>query len=477
MKHFRLAYLAVAAAAVMTSLSSCSSDPNPFDLFVSNEQDKTAFIKLDLTVTDTRAGQLSTEEEKNIKLVNVYVFDEKHELETTKSDVSVAEGERSVILKLSPGLKTIYVITAKSGVNPEKGTSIADFEKMTFVSTLDKLKTTSNGFMMVGKSGEQQIMISTSQEDMPESNKFSIEVKRLAAKAQVKNAGISGAAFGIGIKDISYRVCQTSDRMMMVHNGSDLIGNYVDSNENGTYDGYTIGNVEANVFLPAVTDDFKAEGCAYIPENIVSRPLSGNTTFLSLRIATTPAKYYSFGQSDTAPQVMEEIPADGATYYVVGIVDRVHGVSDYAVDMESKHVITFKNEADAQRYMSSLNTGAVSPITVSQTDSQMKIPSTRAEDTQTASFEVCEFKSGYCYYRVNIAHEEKSGDSTVQKYKVVRNKFYEVSINSVKSLGFSSESLLRPSEADAVLDAVGSAWISASISVADWDEIKQSVDL
>ena len=63
------------------------------------------------------------------------------------------------------------------------------------------------------------------------------------------------------------------------------------------------------------------------------------------------------------------------------------------------------------------------------------------------------------------------------KNKVVRNKFYKVNINSVKNLGFCSEALLRPAKADAVLDAQGSCWISASFTVAPWGEVAQDVDL
>ena len=392
MKKLTLASLALTSVALMPYLTSCSSDHSPFDIIFTGVEKETAFIRLNLNVEGTRADDLSTDAENKISKVNVYVFDENHELETTKANVAVGAGETSVTLEVSNGLKTIYVITAQSGVNPEKGKSFADFEKQTFASTLDKLNT-NDGFVMFGKSSEQQVMISASKEDMPSSNEFSITLTRLIAKAQVKAAGLDGSSFGFTLGAVSFKASQTSDRMMLVHNGSDLVSNYVDSNNNGTYDNYSIR--ENNSYLPSVSTDFSADGCEYMSENIVSLPKSGNTTFLSIRIAATPTKYYSFGASDTAPKSMSETPAAGTTYYVVGIVDRDHGVSDYAIDgaSNSNNVIAFKAQEDAQRYMSSLNTGTVSPITVSQTESQMKVAATRDGESRSPQFEVFEFKN------------------------------------------------------------------------------------
>lgn len=481
MKKLRLASVTLSALTILPFLGSCSSDPNPFDKELDTIEQNTALIKLDLSVAGTRAGEatpendpLATDAENQITKVNIYIFNEKHELEKTISNVAVGSvGEPSVTLEVSPGLRTIYVITAQSGVNPAKGVSFADFERQTFVSTLDKLNT-SDGFVMFGKSNEQQVMISATKDEMPSSNVFPITLTRLVAKAQVKASSLDGSSFGFTLGAISFKSSQTSDRMMLVHNGSDLVSNYEDSNNNGTYDNYSIG--DSHPYLNSVATDFSADGCVYMPENIVSAPKSGNTTFLSIKIATTPQKYHTFAATDQTPQVSTETPEAGTTYYVVGIVDREHGVSDYTVDTNG-HVIAFKNQTDAQNYTSKLNTGEVSSITVSQTESEMKAPYTRAGETSTAQFEVFEYKEGYAYYRVNIAHEEKSGDSTVLKNKVVRNKFYKVNINSVKNLGFSLEAQLRPTKADAVLDAAGSSWIYATFIVAPWEEIEQKVDL
>lgn len=212
-------------------------------------------------------------------------------------------------------------------------------------------------------------------------------------------------------------------------------------------------------------------------ENIVNKPLSGNTTFLSIRYATVPVKYYTFGASDTAPEASDESPVSATTYYAVGIQDKTNGMVDYALDSATKHILTFKNQEDAQRYMNSLNGGDSSAMTVSQTESPLRAPAVNAEASEAPKFEVITFTDGYVYYRVNITHQDQSGDSSKDKIKVVRNNFYKVTINSVKSLGYSTDELLRPKNPEAVLDAEGHSWISASISVKDWDEVDQNIDL
>ena len=473
MKTLRLASLAMATAALLPSVTSCTSDPNPFDIQISNEK-TTSTIQLRLNVMDTRAGELSTDEEKKITNVTVHVFDEKEKLEMTKK-ATIASGVNTVDFEVSPGLKTIYVVSAKSNVNPSVGISLEDYENTIFKSSLANLKTESDGFVMVGSSKEQQVMITASKEDLPASNIFNIEMKRLVAKAQVKKVQtVNGSDFGIVYGDVSFRACQLNERMRVKSNGSDVFDTYIDSNNNGTYDNYSPVSGE---YLKAISSDFTAEGCAYMSENIVSKPLSGNTTFLSIRFATTPEKYYIFDVTSSSLKDSSDTPVASSTYYAVGIQDKINGMVDYALVPGTKNIATFKTEEDAQKYMTSLNDGDTSAITVSQTDKPMMAPSISEEAGNVPKFEVITFDEGFVYYRVNIAHEDSSGDSTKLKKMVMRNRFYKVSVNSVKSLGFSSEALLRPLNPEAVLDAEGSSWISASISVAEWEEVTQNVDL
>lgn len=472
MKKFSLAASTLALAILMPTVTSCKSDDNPFDITQSIEKN-TATIRLRLAIEDTRAGETSTAAEKEIKKVTVLIFNEKEELELNKT-INVTSGSNVVNLEVSKGLKTIYVVTAKSNVNPSVGTTITAYENATFISTLANLNTT-DGFVMVGKSAEQQVMISASADELPSSNIFDINLVRLVAKAQVKSSDVDGSSFGINFGNAYFKAIQTNERMRVVHNGSDVFDSYIDGNNNGTYDYYSLRENES--YLGAVTADFTPDGCEYMPENIVSKPVSGNTTFLSIRYATTPAKYYVFDNATSSVKTSEEEPTPSTTYYAVGILDRTNGLVDYALDNVSKHIIAFKSSDEAEKYKNSLNNGDSSAITVSQTEVPLKAPTVSEEAGSVPQFEVLTFDNGYAYYRVNIAHQETSGDSEKNTIKVMRNKFYKVNIKSVKSLGFSSEASLRPANPQAVLDAEGHSWISASISIADWTEVTQNVDL
>ncbi|MDE7097274.1 MAG: hypothetical protein K2O47_07270, partial [Muribaculaceae bacterium] len=191
MKTFRFASLCLVATVSFHLVTSCTSDRSPFDMSMSTVKNS-ATIQLKFAVADTRAGQLSTAEENEIKKVTVHVFDENQKLESTKN-VNVTSGANTVNLEVSHGLKTIYVITSKSNVNPGIGTSLTNYENSVFNSSLANLKT-ADGFVMVGKSLEQQVMITASNDELPPSNIFDIELVRLVAKAQVKSSDIDGSS-------------------------------------------------------------------------------------------------------------------------------------------------------------------------------------------------------------------------------------------------------------------------------------------
>lgn len=490
MKKLRLVSLSLAVAALLPSVTSCSSDPSPFNWTISSENIQKATIQLNLNVEETRADGMSTAEENDIKNFSVYVFDENSELET-KVDFDVLDGKKTVTLEVSHGLKTLYVVTAKTNVNPSVGTSLTDYEKSVFNSSLSNIKpekTVSSEeegdtkvfqYVMIGKSKEQNVMMSASQEDLPASNIFNISLVRLVAKAQVSSVDADGSGFGISMISASFKAFQLNERMRVLPDGTDVfdsdVSTYADSNRNGTCDNYTLG---VGNYLDAVSE-FKAEGCAYLSENIVSNPLSGNTTFLAIRFATAPLKYYTFDESENSVKESEVNNASSTpvTYYAVGVQDTANGIVDYALFPGTNKIVTFKTLEDANNYKNSLNNGVSSAITVSQVDKPLQAASVTRATNDAPNFEVITFNNGFVYYRVNIAHEDSSGDSVKKKIRVMRNKFYKVNINSVNSLGFGSESLLRPSKYNAVLDVEGRPWISVSFSVAPWEAVSQEVDL
>lgn len=146
---------------MLTSISSCTSDQNPFDtnILTPTETTDVAKIRLRLDVASTRADDdLSTNDEKKVAKVSIYVFDEHDQLEKFKKDIAVSTGSPAE-LEVTPGQKTVYAIASKSMMSESlsTGISITKFEQTVFSSTLADLKT-SDGFVMVGKSDKQQVL-------------------------------------------------------------------------------------------------------------------------------------------------------------------------------------------------------------------------------------------------------------------------------------------------------------------------------
>ncbi|MDE6291198.1 MAG: hypothetical protein K2M16_06675, partial [Muribaculaceae bacterium] len=160
MKTYRIILFSLAAASLM-SATSCTSDKNPFDITVTpiGNESNVANIRLNLDVASTRAeDDLSTDAEKKINKVSIYVFDENNNLELFKRDISVSSDSPAEI-EVTPGLKTLYVVASKTMISESisEGTTLSDFEETVFSSTIADLKT-ADGFVMVGKSEPQQVL-------------------------------------------------------------------------------------------------------------------------------------------------------------------------------------------------------------------------------------------------------------------------------------------------------------------------------
>lgn len=462
MNPLRLAAFSLTAVSLLALGSACSSDSNPFDATTTTTTvEKNAKIRLEFNVAETRA--LSTSDEQKLTYVSIYVFDENGILEKTKKDHNLStEGQPE--LEVAIGNKTVYAIAGTSLKIPTDGiTTMDEFESIIFDSQVSNLKN-GTGFMMIGKSDPKSVYYTVEGTEVPASNIFTIELVRLVAKTQVKvGNAIDTSTFGFTMSVLpTFRVAQTCDKMQIKHDGSDVITNYQDAG-NGSFIGYTaISNEDFEYVKP---NDFSADFCKYLTENIVSNPTSGNTTFVVLKAVFIPTAFYTC-QSNATPQISSTQPSTYAnTFYAVGIADPTNGYEDFTIDPSNKHVYVFQSDTDALNYATALNGGVVSAMTVSEDDAPMKAPRTRASN----NFQVMKFEGGNAYYRINIT------DGDVMK--VERNKYYKITVNSIKSLGAHSEDMLRPTNPNSDFYTPTSAMIGAAFKVAEWDEVGQDVDL
>ncbi|MDE6740998.1 MAG: Mfa1 fimbrilin C-terminal domain-containing protein, partial [Muribaculaceae bacterium] len=232
------------------------------------------------------------------------------------------------------------------------------------------------------------------------------------------------------------------------------------------YDGYTV--CPDNEYKMSVSD-FEADGCHYLTENFVQSPVAGNTTFVSFCASFMPNALYTY-DATTKRLSTEPNPTSGISFFAVAIVDEFYGFEDFALDPDNHHVLAFKTKEDADAYVSSLNVGEASAITVSETDAPLKAPASDTYDVNHRQFQTVSFYMGRAYYRINIT----TGGSNLS---VVRNKFYKIEVKSITNLGFHSEDLLRPKDPTSDPGNSTSAWIEAVLTVAPWEEVKQDTNL
>lgn len=84
------------------------------------------------------------------------------------------------------------------------------------------------------------------------------------------------------------------------------------------------------------------------------------------------------------------------------------------------------------------------------------------------------YKEGYCYYTAWIKHNPTSKIYLEQdKYGVVRNFWYELTVNSIKKLGYSEPTYKDSTDPDDKAEAS----IQVQVNIKKWRWVKQTVDL
>lgn len=448
----RLSFLLVLPM-LCIALASCSSDPDPISGVKnpSESHEDQAVLNLSFNVADSQATRAdeelaSTDDEKKIKEIHLYIFDENGKLETTPSKITFESGAQAKCsVNVSLGVKTIYAITREiPNLTVTTETSIEKFENTSFdTSNLNSITHLDNGdaHLMIGKLSSVEIMKG--------SNNLSMTLTRTAAKVQLKMAD------SLTFKDFTF----TSPKYMVVQSAK-LMGliptqDICKSTESlhGTYSNYTAHSsagfvdndfyyIESNYtgYKTSVASFTNDGVCFYLPENIVSNAVSGNTSFVSVRIKAKPKKCVTSFDFDNRTFTKSDF--SGTHFYAVGKRDLDNAVLSYALGPENE-VLVFANSGTADQYTIALNASSGSNL-----------------------YSTIIFDNGYMYYRVNIKHDDE--------YKVLRNHFYRIELTGINSLGYDKPVI--PLNADAELD-VKDAPLEMNFSVSDWSGQNQNSTL
>lgn len=206
----------------------------------------------------------------------------------------------------------------------------------------------------------------------------------------------------------------------------------------------------------------------YCPENTMeaSAQLNGQTTGVVYKVKYVPeGKYYT------------ELAENGTDSYskmfkeVLGLTDKDAAITNTIFTTAegtdgtfySYNGYVFKTKAGARLYKAiATNTDGLAASVNTAFQGNENDP-----DIQT-------YSEGYCYYTAWIKHNPTSKIYLEQdKYGVVRNFWYELTVNSIKKLGYSQPTYKEPTDPDDKAEAA----IQVQVNIKKWRVVKQNLDL
>lgn len=226
----------------------------------------------------------------------------------------------------------------------------------------------------------------------------------------------------------------------------------------------------------ATESDFFALNKAkfYCPENTMdaNAQLNGQTTGVVYKVKYTPIEgFYTVlaaeNGTDSYSKMFEEVLKLGVGVKDEAITDKIFteatAEDKTAGTFYSYNGYVFKTKAGARLYKAIATNTDKDPKTVN-TDFQGNV---NDPDIQT-------YTNGYCYYTAWIKHNPTSKIYLEQdKYGVVRNFWYELTVSSIKKLGYSQPTYKNPTDPDDKAEAS----IQVQVNIKKWRWVKQNVDL
>lgn len=216
--------------------------------------------------------------------------------------------------------------------------------------------------------------------------------------------------------------------------------------------------------------DFPAPSTAtfYCPENTMeaSAQLNGQTTGVVYKVNYKPeGDYYTVlaaeNGTDSYSQMFKKVLAlgdkdDAITNTIFTTAEGTDGT------FYSYNGYVFKTKAGARLYK------AIATNTDGKAETVNAAFGTNANDEDIQTYD-----KGYCYYTAWIKHNPDGEYMQQDKYGVVRNFWYELTVNSIKKLGYSKPTYKEPTDPDDKAEAS----IQVQVKIKKWRLVKQNVDL
>lgn len=402
--------------------------------------------------------------------------------------------------KCTPGSYKVYVLAnyrnSQSSLSPIiKGST--DMKTVFSLSDIAKLSTTNNFFMTnVSAPTAQEIKKKATDKEVDDAgneatggetnlNLLKVDVERAVSKVTFNQDKLSFDVKEGGNKIATatlegVSLINLNKKMYLVKHGElamnqPVAGDWpypMDPNYDLTSidEAYITANFEqtrASVFSAP------SEAKFYCPENTMAAraQLNGQTTGVVYKVKYTPVDDFyttlaAANGTDSYSQMFEKVLALGDDVRDVAITKTIfttaEGTDGTNGTFYSYNGYVFKTKAGARLYKAIATNPGADAATVNTAFKNNESD----DDIQT-------YAEGYCYYTAWIKHNP--GGTTMQqdKYGVVRNFWYELTVNSIKKLGYSKPTFKDPKDPDDKAEAS----IQVQVNIKKWRWVKQNVDL
>lgn len=401
--------------------------------------------------------------------------------------------------KCTPGMYKVYVLAnyknSQDALTPIiKGST--DMKAEFGITDIAKLSTTNNFFMtntfapkaqdIVGK-GATGKEVDDAGKEMTDGktnlNLLTVDVERAVSKVTFDNTDNQSFNVMVGDNKIATATLEGASlinlnkKMYLVKDGQKATNKPVAGEwpypMDPNYDQTSIGTVYCTAnFEQTSARDFPAPSTAtfYCPENTMKAEaqLNGQTTGVVYKVNYKPeGKYYT------------ELAKDGTDNYsqmfakVLNLADKDEAITDKIFTeattadkadgtFYSYNGYVFKSKAAARLYK------AIATTDGDASDGNAAFKSNESDD------DIQTYQKGYCYYTAWIKHNPTSTVTMEQdKYGVVRNFWYELTVDNIKKLGYSKPTYKDPTDPDDKEEAS----IQVKVNIKKWRVVKQNLDL
>ncbi len=402
------------AAALAMGFTSCNKEENvPGSNSAEIKKGNPTTMRLAITMPSVQtyaADPNATADEVKMETINLLIYAEATDgtfvLEENKSlskDNFTLTGntyEFSDKIATTTGKKKIFAALNYGGTLPTtKGEAITELDKLVYeIGAVSELVSPANGVAMFSTKPNEKTFVMEGSEGAPDSetdNKVKATVKRLVAKVTAK-AGTAIAdvdnytCTGGTLSDISFAIGNANTKTYAKQQ-LNAAKNVVDPNWSSSAAGdfITIAASDYKKISSSATAAITDLSTAYAPENTTQtfNPDGSNVTYISVRAKFTPAIVVDGNGAPKTPNFV-----NGTFYKVI---------------LTSGEVYYFDDELEADTYAAA--NGNLTKVT---------------------------YDNGFCYYRAYLNKASNSdGEIVANKYDVLRNNYYKVTIKSISAPG------------------------------------------